>query len=154
MTRALLISAAIVGSLVWFGLSGTPTMAPSGTPSKSESTPPKAKQADNTETTTKTTAADAAQVGDVVTLIYSSSTIMCAERNDMSKVYVSGEVALRQTWRMENSALKAVQAKAASQKSAMANAYSANGHRKSSSPCNKRKSLATKNHSSTLRTTA
>ena len=38
-------------------------------------------------TETAATAADAAQVGDVVTIRYPNSTVMCANRDDASKVY-------------------------------------------------------------------
>ncbi|TYL70956.1 hypothetical protein [Bradyrhizobium cytisi] len=69
-------------------------------------------------------AAEAAAVGDTVTVKWPASTVMCSERNDASKVYLVGENALRQTWRVENSAMKAVQAKSAAQKLAMSQAYS------------------------------
>lgn len=70
-------------------------------------------------------AADAAQVGDVVTVRYPSSTIMCGTEADMSMVYVAGETARRQTMRVENSGVYAALAvEAAAQKSAMAQAYS------------------------------
>jgi hypothetical protein len=75
-------------------------------------------------TSEKTTnAADAAQIGDTVTIRYPNLTVMC-ERKDMGIVYIAGEIALRQTMRVENSALKAVQAEREAQKHAMATAYS------------------------------
>lgn len=73
---------------------------------------------------TTTTAADAAQVGDIVTIRYPASTIMCGERNDASAVYVAGELALRQTLRVENSAMKAVEAGKAARKAVLAKSYS------------------------------
>jgi hypothetical protein len=69
-------------------------------------------------------AAEAAQVGDIVTIRYPHSTIMCGEQNDMSTVYIVGETAMRQTMRVENNVWKAIDAEKAGQKYAMAKAYS------------------------------
>jgi hypothetical protein len=78
----------------------------------------------DTDTPVAKNAAEAAQVNDVVTIIYPHSTIMCEQRDDMSKVYVVGEMMLRQTMRIENDVWKALDAEKAGQKSAMAKAYS------------------------------
>ena len=67
------------------------------------------------------TAAEAAEVGDVVIIRYPNLTVMCGDRNDMSKVYIVGEQALRQTYRVENhDASKAFEAQRSAQKYAMA----------------------------------
>lgn len=78
----------------------------------------------NSEPEQTKTAAEAADVGDTVTILYPYSTIMCADRNDMAKVYAVGEMMQRQTYRIENDAYKAVEAAAAGRKQAMASAYS------------------------------
>lgn len=69
-------------------------------------------------------AAEAAVVGDVVTIIYPRSTIMCGESRDSEMVHITGELVFSQTMRVENNASKAVEAEMAAQKHAMAKAYS------------------------------
>jgi hypothetical protein len=64
---------------------------------------------------------DAAKVGDVVTLRYPNSTILCGDRND---AYLAGVVAMSQTYRIENSSHKAYAAGSAAKKIAMREAYS------------------------------
>lgn len=96
-----------------FALIGLGAIVGGGSGSSSQPEEPEAKNA-----------AEAAQVNDVVKIIYPSSTIMCAERNDASKVYIVGETMLRQTMRIENSVWKAIDAERDGQKRAMASAYS------------------------------
>ncbi|KYK50019.1 hypothetical protein A1D31_22160 [Bradyrhizobium liaoningense] len=106
MRNGIIIIAAMTGGLLWLG------GAFNSEPSKPTQTEP------------EKTAADAAAVGDIVTVLWPASTIMCSERDDASKVYIVGENAMRQTWRIENSAMKAVQAKSAARKQAMSQAPS------------------------------
>jgi flagellar basal body-associated protein FliL len=75
------------------------------------------------------TAADAAEIGDIVTISYPASTIMCEDEKDSSTVYIVGQVALRQTMRLENSAFKAVDAPRAAQRPQWPRPIPANGHR-------------------------
>ncbi|MBR0753547.1 hypothetical protein JQ604_15265 [Bradyrhizobium jicamae] len=66
----------------------------------------------------------AAQVGDTVTLLYSLVTPMCSDRTDAGAVYLAYEIAMRQSLRLEGSAMKAVGAAKDAQKAAMVKAYS------------------------------
>jgi hypothetical protein len=65
-----------------------------------------------------------ANEGDTVAIRYPASTILCTDRGDASKIYLAGELALRETLRLENSASKAVQAKYDARKVMMREAYS------------------------------
>ena len=79
------------------------------------------KSSSSTEEPVANSAAEAADVGDTVVIRYPSLTVMCGDRNDMSKVYIVGEQALRQTYRVENhDASKAFEAQRSAQKYAMA----------------------------------
>lgn len=69
-------------------------------------------------------AAEAAAVGDTVTVLWPASTIMCAERHDAGNVYITGQLANRQAWRLERDSMKAVQAEFAARKEAMVRATS------------------------------
>jgi hypothetical protein len=66
---------------------------------------------------------NAADVGDTVAIEYPASTIMCTSRDDASNVYVSGEIALRQTRRLERSVQSAIEAEEAARKYTMRSAY-------------------------------
>ena len=72
----------------------------------------------------KVKAQDAAVIGDTVTVRYPASTIMCSEQYDASKVYMAGELAMRQSMRIDQSPFKSVGAKSDARKAAMTSAYS------------------------------
>jgi len=69
-------------------------------------------------------AVEAANIGDVVMVRYSHSTVLCEDKNDAEQVYLSGELALRHTMRVEDSVWKAMEAERTAQKAAMARLYS------------------------------
>jgi hypothetical protein len=68
--------------------------------------------------------AEAASIGDVVIVRYTHSTVLCEDQNDAEQVYLSGELALRHTMRVEDSVWKAIEAERTAQKAAMARLYS------------------------------
>jgi hypothetical protein len=71
-------------------------------------------------------AADAAEIGDTVTLKYEGVEIICANKHDADTIYRAGEIAVRQSYRLEQSVnvSKMVQARADARKIAMVGAYS------------------------------
>jgi hypothetical protein len=66
----------------------------------------------------------AADVGDTVKIKYPASTIICSDPEHASKVYIAGELALRQTYRVENSIWSAVKAEHAAHEAAIRNYFS------------------------------
>jgi hypothetical protein len=70
-------------------------------------------------------AENAADVGDTVAIEYPASTIMCASRDDSEQVYLSGEIAMRQSRRLDHDSVKsAIDARRNARESAMQTAYS------------------------------
>lgn len=72
----------------------------------------------------KTEMVDTAEIGDSVVVNYPASTIMCSDRTDVSKVYMTGKFTMWQEMRVTNDAWKAVKAEQEARKYAMRTAYS------------------------------
>jgi hypothetical protein len=71
------------------------------------------------------TSVDTAEISDSVVINYPASTIMCSDRNDAQKVYVTGKFALWEELRLTNNDVwKAVKAESEGRKLAMRTAYS------------------------------
>jgi hypothetical protein len=69
-------------------------------------------------------AMDVAAIGDEVTIPYPSTTYLCGDRNDAQKIYIAGVFALNDSYRLERSARKAVEAEFDAQKRMVRSAYS------------------------------
>jgi hypothetical protein len=73
----------------------------------------------------KTTAAEAAEIGDEVAVLYPHTTVMCSNRSDASKVYVADKIAISEHMRVENDgAYRAFDAGLAARKQIMRTLYS------------------------------
>ena len=68
--------------------------------------------------------ADAAEIGDTLSLKYPASMILCGSDEDSFKVYLSGEMAFSQVYRVDNSMSSAMDASTQAKKAAMAKVYS------------------------------
>jgi hypothetical protein len=84
-----------------------------------------AKPVNQTEKSVKQARAwDAAEIGDEVSIKFTNSTIPCADRGQASQVFMVGELAKREAFRMNESAHTAVANVQAARKNAMRNLYS------------------------------
>jgi hypothetical protein len=71
------------------------------------------------------TSVDTAEIGDSVVINYPASTIMCSDRNDASKVYMTSKFAMWEEMRLTNNDVwKAVKTEHEARKYAMQTAYS------------------------------